>query len=183
LLIEFSSDECAALETILAETCRRVEDKGIINRTRRDLSRTQQQTDRVGLYGEFAVAKAFGLGLDACGLLLKGVRLDGGVDLVLPGGATAQVKTVAVHTNPNRSFWFALETTNLDEFSADVGIMVFWLLKTPHLAKIAGYVTRERFRAEHQIEDLGTGPRAVMGSGRFDQIQKLIVSGPRAERA
>ena len=174
MIVELSAEERRRIDEAVDQIQARVRDAGIINHTRRDPEMSQRQTDCTGLTGEYAVAKTFGLGIEACGILLKGTCMDGGHDIALPAGITVQVKTVAVHTNPNRPYWFALEDTNLDKFTADVGVLALWLIKDPSKVVLTGYVTRERFHKEYQLTDLGTGKRAAMASCLFNPIEELI---------
>lgn len=153
-----------------------------VNWTRRDLRRTQAETNHVALIGEFAVAKLFGIPFDECGILLINKRqLDDGIDLTLPDGTTAQIKAIHVHSNPDRGFWFPLEGPNSDEFTADVGIMVYVLDLASGRSKIPGYVTRERFVAEHVLASQGTGKRAAMATSQFNPIEQLLARMDPAE--
>jgi hypothetical protein len=172
--VELTAEELAEIRRIVPGLRERVVDAGIPNFTRRDHTRSQVQTDIVALTGEYAVAKLFGLGLDACGLMLNGVERDGGRDLILPDGTTAQVKAMEVHTNPHRPFWFALENIYPNEFTADVGIMAYLLCREPGKVKIPGYITRDRFQAEYVLADLGSGKRAAVATCQFDPIEPLL---------
>lgn len=183
----------------LAE-CRRVANeragwlsKNVYNKTRRDTSRSQVDTDYVGMVGEYGVAKLFGFGFDACGLMQKGLgrpddistsaaQIDGGRDMVLPNGLTAQIKSVEVHSNPNYSYWYSLDhedptdRTVANEFTADVGILALVLRFAPGRVKIPGYITRDRFLNEYWIGNLGSGPRAQVAGYWLDPIEQLMPS-------
>jgi hypothetical protein len=184
LIVELTAQELADVVQAASElTARSVH---IPNYSRYDMTRSQAQTDLVGLKGEYAVAKLFGLGLDACGIRLKGIAMDGGCDIVLPNGMTVQVKTVEVYKDADRPYWFLLETANPAEFTADIGILAYVLRFDPGKVKIPGYVTRQRFLAEHvlALPRCPVGPRvasktktkhAAMATCRFDPIEQLLV--------
>ena len=159
----------------------------IPNYSRYDMTRSQAETDLIGLTGEYAVAKLFGLGLDACGMCLKGIAMDGGHDITLPNGLAVQVKTIEVYKDANRPYWYTMETENPAEFTADIGIMAYVLKFDPGKIKIPGYVTRQKFQAEYVLARPAcpTGPRvdsktktkhAAMATCRFDPIEDLLTS-------
>lgn len=176
LIVALTSEEIADIRRVAHERPGFL--PNLYNKTRRDLTRSQIETDRIGLTGEYAVAKLFGLSLDACGLRLKGLQLDGGHDMMLPDGKTVQIKAIEVHTNPNRPYWYSLEGTDPMEFTADVGIMAYVLHRTPGQVKIPGFITRERFITEHVLANLGTGLRAAVATCRFDPIELLLKGQP-----
>lgn len=168
--IEFTPVEIAAIDHEVVAMIDRT--AHIANYSRRNETRSQAETNRIALKGEYAVAKAFGLPMEACGMLYTGIRMDGGLDLTLPGGVTAQVKTVEVKSNPDHPFWFALESVDPVEFKADVGVMALVLGLRPRV-RLSGYVTRDRFVSEHVVVSLGTGRRACMKSSLFDPVTQL----------
>lgn len=129
---------------------------------------TQAEIDRVGLFGECAVAKMLGLPLSSCGMLLKGERMDAGHDLVDSAGYAIQVKAIQLRYKdyPNAVFEYVLETGRHEEFTADFGVLVL-LLKDKRRARIAGYTTPEVFQSTARITDLGSGPRLGVLSNKL----------------
>jgi hypothetical protein len=125
--------------------------------TRFDLSRSQAETDLIGLFGEFAVSIVTGHGLESCGLLLKGVRLDGGRD---HDHVSVQVKTMEVRrpTPQNlESFWWVLDTVKREDFTATYGVLCY-MLPTCEVV-VYGYCTQLSFLLRHEYHNLGFGLR------------------------
>jgi hypothetical protein len=129
VIVDLTPDEIVEVDRVAQARPRFASSNHPSAQTRRDLTRSQLQTDRIGLMGAYAVAKLFGLGANTrarcarAGALLKGLKL--------PNGSTVQVKAKDVHTNPDRPYWFALDSVNPREFTADVGILAYVYRREP----------------------------------------------------
>lgn len=105
---------------------------------RKASDRDDTETHLVGLRAEIAVANLMNAAPDTS--LVPGS--DGGVDLVLRDGRTVQVKCRRPH--PTQPRHFALLSTDLSEFRANIGVLVYET-NSPRTFEIVGWITRERF--------------------------------------
>ena len=145
------------------------------NRTRRDLSRKQEDTDWIGLAGEFAVAKSLCLPIESCSITQNGLSVDDGHDIKLPI-ATIQVKTIEVRNVSaigRYDFRFTMEGSYRSEFKSDYGILSF-LHPCRTVVQLGGYITRGEFLAMNDTVDLGTGVRACCPVSKMHDAEKLI---------
>jgi len=115
---------------------------------------TSLETHTMGLTGEYAVAKALGIGVD----ISLSRRGDGHTwDLVLRDWRTIEVKYRA-----QRGWDFALWTDQIEEFVADVGVLC-WPGVREDTVEIVGCISRQRFGKIATITDYGKGHRLAVG--------------------
>lgn len=177
MIVAFTPNE----STILKEAARVITERciGIENRSQMDQSKTQAELDEIGLLGEYALAKVLGLPLEACGMMLKGIKMDDGYDIRLNNGKTVQVKAVQQKvSNTSHPFKFALDCDNANNFKADYGVLSL-VQPDKWSVKLAGYVDRKDFIERHEILDLGSGPRAGMYSYNLRLISQFLQTETR----
>lgn len=157
-ILSFTDEEHEARRQGYAEVHQRV--AGMVNLKQRDRSKSQAEVNEIGLFAEYAIAKYFGLPLSACGVMLMGKAMDGGVDLYVPGVGTFQIKGVRRKNFADVEFWFCLEPD--EQFTAQFGAFVYWY--PDDTAGIVGVISRARFEQIAEPVDLGTGPRRGVSS-------------------
>lgn len=127
--------------------------------TKLDSNRSQVAIDEAGLQGEWAVASLLGVQLDERSLL----HGDGGTDLTYRG-RRVQVKH---NSHPRGDLYF----NTLDDFDADIAVLT--VPGGENVVRIAGWISREDFRACHHLTDYGYGSRVAVGQShlrRFDAL-------------
>lgn len=117
----------------------------------------------IGVRAEVAICRKYRFPIDSA-MYIKG---DGGTADVYVGELRCEIKS-SIHTPP------IIKLNTVAEFTSDILIMthVGSGRKDSHVT-IWGYVTREQFIAEHEIEDFGQGPRAIMRPNKFLPHQEL----------
>ena len=120
-----------------------------------------------GVLGEIAAARALGLPTGPILELYAGG--DGGADLATPGGATIDVKT------GGRWFYdFAIRSTRLAEFRADLGVLCWLDPDTPQRVAVAGWLTRAEFGRLATTANFGYGDRLSVKWANMRPITELV---------
>src|SRR6516225_1792717 len=167
IIVTFSDNELAHLDATAASVSGRRGDRRpnptFIDGKSTKGGYTQAEADYIAMKGEYAVAKLFGLPLEACDMTqLHVTKPNYDHDLILPDGRTAQIKAIKQRTfTTSYPFLFALETTDPNDIKADLGLLAL-LLPNKYQVRVPGWFTREQFVVWHEIKDLGTGKRAVL---------------------
>ena len=135
-------------------------------------TKSDLQTHYEGCRAEYAVAKVLNGSADwTCSLHGD----DGMPDIDLPDGTTVQVKY-----RRKRGWDFALLGDDYEEFTSDIGILV-WpangddVRSTSHQSvDIVGYITREQFEKRAIIKNYGYGARLVVEANQLEPIEALV---------
>lgn len=128
----------------------------------------------IGLLGELAVARAFGLTIDATSIASeRPYESDRGVDLTLPSGLTVQVKTTRLKSSNSRSMHLILHSADDSDFRSDIAALVC-LLPDRETAQIVGWVSRERFADQYIVKNMGSGDRAVLRGDNLEPVELLL---------
>jgi hypothetical protein len=170
--VRFSATDVARVYEIATA---RFETKRAVGSVDKRIARdaTSVEIDARGVLGELAVARFLGLPTDPILELYAGG--DGGADLTTPGGATIDVKT------GGRWYYdFAIRSTRVGEFRADLGVLCWLNADTPQRVAVAGWLTRAEFHKMAQTVNFGYGDRLAVTWSRLRkmlELQQLIAEG------
>lgn len=187
VVVTFTEDELKHLEAVAKEVSGRRGDRrpnpSYVEGRSKWGGYTQEEADFIAMKGEYAVAKIFGLPLEACDMTqLHITEPNYDYDLILPDGRTAQVKSIKQRkAGTNYPFLFTLESEDASEFVSDIGFLS--LIQPDRMqVRVAGWITREQFETRYTVKDLGTGKRAVMPLDQMLAIPDLLAEFKPVQR-
>lgn len=145
-------DQAASLRWQLARSA------GVYNQ-RRDDTRDDTEVDLLGIKGEMAVAKAYDLTFNPFAM-----GIDDGSDMFFMNRGI-DVKT-SFHREGNLCF------KHIDAFKADIAVFAT-VSERDDVMLIQGWVTRERYRKEATVRDMGSGRAMALPINRLSLPEKL----------
>jgi hypothetical protein len=163
MLVQFtSSDLASVVSNAAAVTGRSIH---IPNRT---YGRHQTEIDSLALRGEFAVAKLFGLPIDACPVMAKGIDMGGKSGMQLPGGRTVKIKAAERGLGVTKPYWFILPNVT------DLGILTY--VRPDDQVEIAGYCTHADWITHNSEVNFGYGPFVGIRADAMRPITELLAA-------
>ena len=174
ITVVLTDEELEEIERIAEDRCARKEASGECKSKKILASRSDVDTVAMGLKGEFAVAKHYGVEVDTD----FHVGPDRGWDVRLPQG-TVEVKT----TIEGKGRAFALRTSNPRHLTAKFGILAL-LRRDGRTVILAGAISRERFIQIAQTMNFNNhGPRAAVPRWRMFPVETLLPKIEHGEKA
>lgn len=119
----------------------------------------------LGMAGEYAVSRLLGVPVDlnihVCG--------DAGWDLTDKKG----IFRVEVKTRGKPGWDFALNSDNLKDFQADIGVLV-WPTRQSDTFEVVGWTTKVHLAFAGEVKDFGKGKRLVIRHSKLQPIRQLV---------
>lgn len=141
-------------------------DRGIVSNLFGRHKFDEQTSHFNGVMAEFAVSYLIGAEVD------KTSRLSGdkgSPDLIGPDGTTYEVKYTAFPYGD-----FIVPDKDPAKFVADIGVLCYPGFNSRRI-KIAYWITKDRFRICHKIQDYGAGNRASVAWPFMEKIEEMIL--------
>lgn len=120
--------------------------------------RDNVETHLIGLLGEYAVARLLSVPFDESAMVAGDLVKD-----IVINGVTVEVKTLRGY----------LAFRQLEDFKADVAVLVWHKPGITDRVSVQGWVDRPAFVAGHFMDDFGYGPRPCMQPAQLHAISTL----------
>lgn len=127
-------------------------------RDKRIVHRDNVQTHLIGLLGEYAVSKVMGVPFDRDAYVAGDLEKD-----IMIYGVTVEIKTLQGY----------LAFPVLEDFIAEVAVLVWHAPGVVDRVSIQGWIDRESFGACHFVDDFGYGRRPCMQPADLHPMQAL----------
>lgn len=129
-----------------------------------DPSKSEWDAHYQGILGELGAARVLGVPIDEEEILSG----DGGVDLQLSGGLSAEIRY-----RTQRLWDFALNGSDISYLKSDVGILV-WPGTAENSVELMGWTSRIHILQHGEIMNFGYGPRLVLHHTKVVPMERLL---------